>query len=88
MRSTENILFFARHFWDFSKIFQILTHFFAKDKKKTLLLGHDREKNFFSAFASVSITPVAPQETNSGASFLSSNGHRNHQNRSVLPLNK
>jgi hypothetical protein len=29
----KNYIFFARHFWDFPKIFQISTQFFAKDKK-------------------------------------------------------
>jgi hypothetical protein len=65
-----------------------LTHFGAKDKKIPQLLSHDQKKKKKSAFASVSQKPEAAQKTNSGASFLSSNGHRNHQKRGVLPWDK
>jgi hypothetical protein len=52
---------------------------FVVQKKKTLLSHDQKKKNF--AFPSVAQQSVAARKTNSGASFLSSNGHRNHQKR-------
>jgi hypothetical protein len=47
MGSTQKYLFFARHFWDFSKIFQMLTHFGAKAWKKSPCYSATTENFFF-----------------------------------------
>jgi hypothetical protein len=73
-----------RHFWDFSKIFKFGPIFHQGQKKIPHYYPPTTQKKNFYAFASVLKKPEAAQKSGSGASFLSSNGHRNHQKQSVL----
>jgi hypothetical protein len=71
----------------FSEVFPNFDPIFAKDKKNPPLLARykPKKKKIFYAFASAKNKPEAAQKSDSGASFLSSNGHRNHQKQHVLP---